>query len=165
MILIAIGANMAAEDGAAPLQTCRAAVAALGGMPGLRLEGVSRWYRSPAWPPSDQPDYVNGAVLLRGQVEPERLLRRLHEMEAAAGRRRTVANAARPLDLDLLGVGALVVETAALRLPHPRLHERRFVLLPLADVAPWWRHPVLGRSVLALLQGAAEDGTRVMEGQ
>ena len=150
-ILIAVGANLPGPDGAAPMVACRDAVEALRGLPGLRLVAVSRWYRTRPVPASDQPDYVNGAVRLAGAADPAWLLRRLQAIEDAAGRRRSVANAARTLDLDIIAMDDLVRDAPDPILPHPRAHERGFVLAPLADVAPDWVHPRQHRSVMDLL--------------
>lgn len=118
---------------------------------------VSRWYRSAPVPRTlDQPDFVNGVVALATDLAPDALVRIMQGMEVDAGRVRTVPNAPRPLDLDLIAYGDLrrvpgdrtgegVV--ADLVLPHPRAHERAFVLLPLRDVSPSWRHPLSGRSI------------------
>ncbi len=151
MILIAIGANLPDRHGRPPLACCEAAAAALGSLPRLRVSGVSAWYRSAPLPPSGQPDYVNGVVRLHGVAEAAALLARLHALEAAAGRVRGERNAARPLDLDLIDINGLLRDAPDPVLPHPRAHERGFVLLPLADVAPDWVHPRLGVGVAALL--------------
>jgi 2-amino-4-hydroxy-6-hydroxymethyldihydropteridine diphosphokinase len=151
MILVGIGANLPGVGGAAPMVACRAAVEALRGLPGLRLTAVSRWYRSRPVPPSGQPDYINGAARLEGAADPAWLLGRLHAIEAAAGRVRGERNAARPLDLDLIAFNGMVRDAPDPVLPHPRAHERAFVLRPLAEVAPGWMHPRLGRTVEALL--------------
>lgn len=155
VILVAIGANLPGPDGAPPRATCEAAAAALGRLPGLRLAALSRWYASAPVPPSGQPPYVNGVARLEGAAEgapePAALLAALHGIEAAAGRRRGVANAARTLDLDLIDIDGQVRDAPDPILPHPRAHERAFVLLPLAEVAPGWVHPRLGRDVAALI--------------
>ena len=156
-IIIALGGNLTDESGHAPLANCRAAVDAMRGLPGCRLHSVSRWYRSPAWPPSDQPDYINGAALLIGRVAPAALLAALHAIEAHAGRRRGVTNAARILDLDIIAMGGLVRPAPAPVLPHPRAHVRRFVLQPIADILPAWRHPVSGETVAAMLAALPDD--------
>jgi 2-amino-4-hydroxy-6-hydroxymethyldihydropteridine diphosphokinase len=124
-------------------------------LPGLRLAALSRWYRTRPEPPlPGVPDFVNGVARLEGEVaDPAALLAALHAIEAGAGRRRPFPNAPRTLDLDLIAVGGMVRAAPDPVLPHPRAHLRRFVLEPLADVAPGWRHPVLGRSVEALLAG------------
>jgi len=149
-IVVAIGANLPGPAGASPLETCCWAADQLRTLPGLELRATSRWYRTPPDPPAPQPDYVNGAVRLEGDIAPETLLAALHAIEARAGRHRTVANAARPLDLDLVAMDQLVRETAPI-LPHPRMHLRSFVLAPVADVAPLWRHPLTGLTAPAML--------------
>jgi 2-amino-4-hydroxy-6-hydroxymethyldihydropteridine diphosphokinase len=138
-------------NGESPLEACRAAVIALGAMPGLRLVGVSRWYETEPVPPSGQPPYVNGIAHLRGGIAPEALLAALHVIEAGAGRTRGEANAARTLDLDIIAMDDLVRAAPDPVLPHPRAHLRAFVLAPLADVLPGWVHPVLGQTARALL--------------
>ena len=151
MILVALGANLPAPDGASPLVSCRRAATLLDALPGLRLRGLSRWWRSAPVPASDQPDYVNAVALLAGRAEPAALLRALHATEERFGRRRLVANAARTLDLDLIDVEGTVRDAPDPILPHPRAHLRAFVLAPLAEVAPGWIHPRLGHTVEALL--------------
>lgn len=115
----------------------------------------SKWYWSAPMPPAAQPLFVNGVCALEATtMSPARLLAALHAIEARFGRVRSVSNAARVLDLDLLVCGERVLRLAdGLVLPHPRLHQRAFVLRPLADIAPGWRHPVLGLSVETLLAG------------
>lgn len=150
-ILVALGANLPGPDGRAPLETCRAAAAALDALPGLRLVALSRWYRTPPDPPSGQPWYINAVARLAGAADPAALLAALHVLEAAAGRVRPgAANAARPLDLDLIAIGGLVRAAPDPVLPHPRAHLRGFVMAPLAEVAPGWMHPLLGRTAAAL---------------
>ena len=153
-ILVAIGANLPGPSGRTPLETCEWAVDRLAALPGLSLVARSRWYRSSPVPPSGQPDYINGAVCLSGVAEPHALLETLHAIEAEAGRRRAEINAARTLDLDLLAVDGLVIEGPGLVLPHPRLQDRAFVVVPLAEVAPGWVHPRLGP--LAALAAAVD---------
>jgi 2-amino-4-hydroxy-6-hydroxymethyldihydropteridine diphosphokinase len=152
MILIAIGANLPAPDGSPPLATCRNAVAELAALPGLGECRVSRWYETAPVPPSGQPDYVNGVVRFAGTAEPAWLLARLHAIEAAAGRVRGEPNAARSLDLDIVDIDGRVRDAPDPVLPHPRAHLRRFVLVPLADVAPDWVHPKLHRGIRELLE-------------
>ena len=155
MILLGLGANLPSDVGP-PVATLAAALDALGAE-GVRLVRRSRWYRSPPVPPSAQPSYANGVALVETTRQPADLLALLHRIEARFGRVRGEANAARSLDLDLLdyeGRVSIAGETPVL--PHPRLHERAFVLLPLRDVAPDWRHPRLGRTIADLLTAIGE---------
>lgn len=149
-ILVAVGANLFAA-GRTPLETCRWSVEQLALLPGLRLRAVSHWYATRPVPESDQPSFINGVALLAGAAEPRWLLQALHGIEAAAGRVRTAPNAARTLDLDLLAMDGLVISTAELVLPHPRMQQRAFVLAPLHDILPHWRHPVLNLDAGQLL--------------
>lgn len=159
-ILLAVGGNLPDATGRAALATCQWAVSRLAALPGLRLVAVSPWYCSAPVPPSDQPDYINGVARFAGEAEPHALLAALHAIEAEAGRIRGERNAARVLDLDLLGIDDQVVNTPDLVLPHPRLAERAFVLVPLCDVAPDWVHPVLGRTARALCKAVNPGGIR-----
>jgi 2-amino-4-hydroxy-6-hydroxymethyldihydropteridine diphosphokinase len=151
MVLIGIGANLPDRHGRQPRATCEAALRALPGA-GIVVTRRSRWYRSAPLPPSDQPWYVNGVVCVATALAPADLLAALHRIEATFGRLRPAPDAARPLDLDLLAYGARIVDhDNGLVLPHPRLHERAFVLAPLAEIAPSWRHPVSHCAVADLI--------------
>ena len=175
-ILIGIGANLHTSVG----NPARTLVAALGllAKEGLGLRAVSRFYRSPAFPAGSGPDYVNACAVLSGPNDPEAVLAALHRVEARLGRQRSARWAARGIDLDLLALGEAVLPDAQtqahwrnlplarqmtetperLILPHPRLTDRAFVLIPLAEIAPAWRHPTTGETV-------AEMANRLDAGQ
>ena len=146
-VLVGLGANLGD-----PVAQLAAAVDALAAH--LRIERVSSLYRTEPVGHAEQPDFFNLVVLGRTSLGPLEVLRALQAIEQALGRRRTFRNAPRTIDLDLLAHGGAVMRTAELTLPHPRLHERGFVLHPLAQVAPGWRHPVLGRTARELLSAA-----------
>jgi len=150
VILIGIGSNLASREYETPAETAAAAVAQL---PALGIEVVARspWYLSEPVPVSGQPWFVNAVLKVAATLEPRALLERLLALEGRFGRQRGAPNAARTLDLDLLDYDGRLVDTTALVLPHPRLHERRFVLAPLCDLAPDWRHPRLGLTAAQLL--------------
>ena len=150
MILIGIGANLDHPAHGDPRSTCEAALAFLA-RPDLIVKRRSRWYRSAPVPVSDQPWFVNAVVELETALTPEALLQRLHGVEAQFGRVRHARDEARVLDLDLLAYHDLVRPSdRPPQLPHPRLAARAFVVLPLAELAPAWRHPESGETVAAL---------------
>jgi len=156
--LVAIGSNLPVPGHDGPLQVCEAALRAMEAA-GLRVLAVSSWYETDPVPPSDQPPYVNGVAEVATRLGPEALLARLLAVESGFGRERTVRDAARTLDLDLLAAGdAVRAGPVPPVLPHPRMHLRPFVLVPLAEVAPGWRHPVLGLTAAGMLAGLADAG-------
>jgi 2-amino-4-hydroxy-6-hydroxymethyldihydropteridine diphosphokinase len=149
-ILIGLGANLDSPLCGEPRETLIAALAA------LATEGVvtlarSGWYRSEPVPPSEQPWFVNAVASVETNIGAVALLALMQKIEIDFGRCRGQRNAARVLDLDLLDYRGECVESADLTLPHPRLHQRRFVLEPLAEIAPEWRHAILGLSARQLL--------------
>jgi 2-amino-4-hydroxy-6-hydroxymethyldihydropteridine diphosphokinase len=149
MIIVALGANLPSKFGPSHV-TLDAAIGSLA-QEGGDIVARSRTYRSAPVPRSDQPDYFNAVVAIRTTLDPSALLGLLNRIEARFGRERREPNAARTLDLDLIAYDDIVRDTAPI-LPHPRMHERAFVLLPLAEIAPIWRHPRLGLSIDALIE-------------
>lgn len=151
-VYIGLGANLPHPRYGPPRQTLEAALADLGGR-GVTIRRTSPWYRSAPVPASDQPWYINAVAEVETDWPADRLLAELHAVEEAFGRVRTVPNAPRLIDLDLLDYKGEIAEGGAGKatLPHPRLGGRGFVLRPLADLAPGWRHPVSGQAIRDLI--------------
>ena len=137
---VALGSNL--DDPRAQIERGFVALAAL---PHTTLSARSRLYRTKPWGVADQPDFVNAAARLETALAPRVLLDALLAIEAGAGRVRGARNGPRILDLDLLLYGDRIIDEPEFAVPHPRLHERAFVLLPLADVAPDFEIPGHGR--------------------
>ena len=150
LILIGVGGNLASPRFGAPRDTLAAALVALEAE-SVQVATRSAWYRTEPVPRSDQPWFVNAVASLITHLAARDLLAALQAVERQFGRVRGKRNAARVLDLDLLDYRGLVTETSSLVLPHPRLHQRRFVLQPLAEIAPDWRHPLSGLTPEQLL--------------
>ena len=121
----------------------------------LKVSASSRWWRSTAWPDTAHPEYLNSVVLVETCLDPCEIMKSLLTIEDAFGRHRGRPNQPRTLDLDLIAHGRLVKDAPGLILPHPRAHERRFVMGPLAEIAPDWIHPVLGRPAAELAARAS----------
>lgn len=150
---IGIGSNLAE-----PLQQVQRAVAALEKLPSVDLLAVSPWYGShPVGGPADQPDYINGVACLKTSLQPHALLDALQAIEHQQQRVRRERWGARTLDLDLLLYDNECVHDDRLTLPHPCLHERAFVLVPLADIAPQLTLPN-GCRVASLLPALSTEG-------
>ena len=168
--IIALGANVPPHNGEIK-NTLQLAIDYLRSEPAIGDVRRSRWFRTPAFPPGSGPDFVNAAARLETDLDPPALLERLHAVEAKLGRTRTNRWEPRVCDIDLLSVGdeilpdretverwmaldlgeAQTIMPPHLILPHPRMHERAFVLVPLADIAPDWRHPMTGQGIGALV--------------
>jgi 2-amino-4-hydroxy-6-hydroxymethyldihydropteridine diphosphokinase len=160
MILVALGSNQHGPWGS-PEETLNAALARLHGG-GIRLKRASRFVVSAPFGVTGQPAFVNAVAEVETALPPEALLERLHLIERMAGRRRKLRWGPRTLDLDLLDYHGLVRKLPARPvLPHPGIAERIFVLAPLAEIAPGWRHPVTRRTaadMLRLLDPSGEGG-------
>lgn len=130
--------------------------AALSSLPraGMRLVRRSGWWRSAAWPDPSQPAYLNGVAIVETRLSPREVLAAIHALEAEFGRKRSAPNAPRTLDIDLIAYGREVIDAPGITVPHPRAAERRFVTGPLAEIAPDWRHPTLGKTAAELAAGA-----------
>jgi 2-amino-4-hydroxy-6-hydroxymethyldihydropteridine diphosphokinase len=151
VILVALGSNLFSDAYGSPEDICIAAIKTLEKR-GVSITARSRWFRTAPVPVSDQPWFVNGVVATETLLKPAEVLGLLHDIEVEFGRTRKIRNEARILDLDLIAWHDVVMDGPdGPILPHPRLHERAFVLLPLADIDPHWRHPVSGVAVADLI--------------
>ncbi|MCW6053973.1 2-amino-4-hydroxy-6-hydroxymethyldihydropteridine diphosphokinase [Lyngbya sp. CCAP 1446/10] len=154
---IALGSNLGDS-----LATLKSAIATLNNTPEITVNSYSSWYQTaPVGPP--QPDYINACAILEVALEPEQLLATLLEIEIKFNRIRREKWGPRTLDLDLLLYDDLILDTPTLTLPHPRMTERAFVLVPLAEIAPDWVHPVTKSAIAQLLQTVNCSGVEKMK--
>jgi 2-amino-4-hydroxy-6-hydroxymethyldihydropteridine diphosphokinase len=151
---IALGSNLG--DSLTILQD---ALKILAQTPGITLQAQSSWYQTVAVGPP-QPDYLNACALLEVELTPQELLESLLGVEAQFGRVREERWGPRTLDLDLLLFDNLILDMPNLQVPHPRMRERAFVLVPLAEIAPDWVEPVSGKAIAQLVQTVDCSGVR-----
>jgi 2-amino-4-hydroxy-6-hydroxymethyldihydropteridine diphosphokinase len=154
---IGIGSNLGE-----PLENCRTAIRLLGGMRGCRIKDRSRFYQTEPVGVKGQGWYVNAVVSLWTEMPPRHLLEGLLAVETRMGRVRKEKWGARLIDLDLLIHGDRIMDEQGLIVPHPRMHERRFVLLPMIDLAPALVHPVYGKTMAELLDECPGKGQEVI---
>ena len=164
-VVIGLGSNLAGSypSREALLETAFAALANLG----ITLRARSSFWRSTAWPDPTRPEYLNAVALVEAEPRARPLLNLLLQIEQEFGRRREEPYGDRTLDLDLIAYGRERLNEADFVLPHPRASERRFVMGPLAEIAPNWRHPVTGEtaSALAVRATVGEDARPVARGR
>lgn len=151
---IGLGSNLGNSQA-----TLEAALETLNRTPGITVKTRSSWYKTAPIGPS-QPDYLNACALLDVQLNPQELLKTLLAIEDEFGRVRKERWGARTLDLDLLLFDDLILETPELQIPHPRMTQRAFVLVPLAEIAPDWIEPVLGEAIALLVEKVDRSGVR-----
>ena len=155
---IALGGNLG--DVRRSFVAARTELAAL---PGCRLAGSSRLYRSAPIGPAGQADYANAVVALDTELMPRTLLHEMQRIEDAHGRVRDVRWGPRTLDLDLIALGDAISDTAELILPHAEMHRRIFVLQPLCDLAPGWQHPRMKQTARELLDACLRSGQALLD--
>jgi len=151
-IIVALGSNLKGEwaSSISVLESAKAHFSTIG----LKILEYSSYWRSSAWPDATHPDYINAVAFVETGLEPAALLSTLHAIEAEFGRVRMAPNTPRVLDLDLIAYGRTVQTDAPPVLPHPRAADRRFVMGPLAEIAPAWRHPISGERADVLAAAA-----------
>jgi 2-amino-4-hydroxy-6-hydroxymethyldihydropteridine diphosphokinase len=150
MILVALGSNMPSPAGT-PEETLKAALEVFP-THGLTVKQVSPFYKTAPVPVSDQPDFINAVAEIKTHDDALTVLRKLLEIEKSFGRERGEKDGPRTLDLDLIDYNGQRTSTPALNLPHPRMLKRAFVLHPLRDIAPAWKHPVSREPIKALIE-------------
>lgn len=159
-VLLGLGSNLEGLEGLSPAQNIVAALRTIGAA-SVCVVAKSSVYETEPVPPSDQPWYANAVAVASTDLSPTDLLAFLQTIETEFGRVRRTKWESRVLDLDILDYGGQVSTAEALTLPHPHLHERRFVLEPLCEILPAWRHPSLEASAAELLAGL-KDGSTVI---
>lgn len=151
IVYLALGSNLGDRQ-----ENLRQAVAAL--PPQMVIKAKSHIYETPPWGFEDQPRFFNQAVKAETYLEAEPLLKHLKRLEIALGRQASFPNGPRSIDIDILFYDDLVLNTPLLTLPHPRLHDRGFVLLPMMDIAPELVHPVMKKSIREMAASCNLDG-------
>lgn len=155
IVYLALGSNLGDR-----LENLKQAIAAL--PPQMDVKAKSHVYETPPWGYEDQPRFLNQVLKVQTYLEPELLLKHIKRLEIALGRKASFRNGPRLIDIDILFFDDLVMNTPVLTLPHPRLHERGFVLLPMMDIAPDLVHPVTKKSIREMVAACNLGGIKQM---
>jgi len=161
MIFIGIGSNLKSETYGPPISNCEAAFEQIS-QNRVDILRQSSWYETVPIPASTQQNFVNGVVAVKTNLDSSQLLDVLLAIEIEMGRQRLEPNAARIIDLDLLSFNAKIIDSDRLTLPHPRLTERAFVVQPIAEIAPDWRHPISGLLITEILAGLTDQDIKLI---
>ncbi len=161
MIFIGIGSNLKSETYGPPISNCEAAFEQIS-QNRVDILRQSSWYETVPIPASTQQNFVNGVVAVKTNLDSSQLLDVLLAIEIEMGRQRSEPNAARIIDLDLLSFNAKIIDSDRLTLPHPRLTERAFVVQPIAEIAPDWRHPISGLLITEILAGLTDQDIKLI---
>jgi 2-amino-4-hydroxy-6-hydroxymethyldihydropteridine diphosphokinase len=151
IVYLALGSNLGNR-----LSNLKEAIAAL--PPQMEVKAKSPVYETPPWGYENQPKFLNQVIKAKTYLDPEPLLKHLKRLEVALGRKESFPNGPRLIDMDILFFDDLILNTPTLIIPHPRLHERGFVLLPLMDISPDLVHPISKKSVRELVAGSNVEG-------
>ena len=149
-IFISVGANLKRDKNISLVENCLNGLKLLKGY-GIFLNSISQWYKTQPVPISNQPWFVNAVINVSTSLNPRETLDSLHEIEELFGRKRKIKNEPRTLDLDIIDFEGMIKKTYPI-LPHPRMHLRHFVLIPLYNIAPNWEHPVMKDSINNLIE-------------
>jgi len=155
MILVAIGSNLNSKKFGPPLMNCIKCIKIL--KKKFDVLNVSNLYETEPIPKSNQVWYINGVVSISSILQPIGILKKLHSIEMTFGRVRKYKNEPRTIDLDLLCYNNSILKSSELVIPHPKIHERRFVLQPICDIDPEWIHPVLKEKAKKLLKNTIKQ--------
>tara|TARA_B100000963_G_scaffold116859_1_gene101820 strand:- start:84 stop:602 length:519 start_codon:yes stop_codon:yes gene_type:complete len=150
-IIIGVGGNLKSHNGSHPIEIAENAITHLENY-SIAVTNQSSWYESEPIPKSDQPNFFNCIIFATTSLNELDVLKSLHKIEHLFGRRRNIVNEARTIDLDLIDYSSKILSNDRVILPHPRAHQRKFVLEPLAELDPNWIHPVLKINVFQILK-------------
>ena len=159
-IIIGIGGNIKSDEGAHPIKVATKAISYLKDY-SIKVTNKSSWYETEPIPKSDQPNFFNCIVIANTKLNELDVLKSLHEIEHKLGRKRRIVNEARIIDLDLIDYSKKILVNKEIVIPHPRAHQRRFVMEPLAELDKTWVHPILKMNINKILKNLHDQNIKI----
>ena len=159
-IIIGIGGNIKSEDGDHPIKVAIKAISYLKDY-SINITDQSSWYETEPIPKSDQPNFFNCIIFAKTDLKELDVLKSLHEIEYRLGRKRILVNEPRAIDLDLIDYSNKILRNKKIVIPHPRAHQRRFVMEPLAELDKNWIHPILKINIKRILNGLNNQNIKI----